>query len=115
MVMVSLLSCLSPLLVVVVEGRGLKGPRDTDLGRSISFREDRSGHYQSSAGFSKSRISVKECILSHAKSRLTSVVVDGDLGPLHLAQHTCRCPCISVVPEAMHEVSHGPLKSTKSF
>ena len=45
------------------EGRGLKGPRDTDLGRSISFGNARSGHYHNSAGFSQSRISVKECVI----------------------------------------------------
>ena len=25
-------------------------------------------------------------------------------------RHTQRCPCLSVVPEATHEASHGPLK-----
>ena len=32
------------------------------------------------------------------------------MGPSQLAQHTLWCPCISVVPEATHEASQGPLK-----
>ena len=43
-----------------------------------------------------------------------SVVVDGVLGPPRLARHTSRCPCISVVPEAAHEASRGPLKGAAS-
>ena len=52
--------------------------------------------------------------LSNAQSRFASVVVDGVLGPPRLALHTCRCPCISVVPEATHEASRGPEKGAVS-
>ena len=48
------------------------------------------------------------------QSRFASVVVDGALGPPRLAQHTGQCPFFSVVPEAMHEESQGPLKGTVS-
>ena len=51
---------------------------------------------------------------TNAKSRFASVVVDGVLGPLRLARQTCRCPCISVVLEATHEASWGPLKGSVS-
>ena len=47
-------------------------------------------------------------------TRFASVVVDGVLGPLRLARHTWRCPCISVVPEATHEASRGPEKGAVS-
>ena len=40
---------------------------------------------------------------TNTQSRFASAVVDGVLGPLRLARHTCRCPCICVVPEATHE------------
>ena len=43
-----------------------------------------------------------------------SVVVDGVLGPLPLVRHTRGCPCFSIVPEAMHEASRGPLKEAVS-
>ena len=45
-----------------------------------------------------------------AQSRFASVV----LGAPCLAQHTCWCPCISVVTEAMHEAFRGPLKGAVS-
>ena len=32
----------------------------------------------------------------------------------NLARRTWWCPCISVVPEAMHEASRGPLKGAVS-
>ena len=51
---------------------------------------------------------------TNAQSRFASVVVDGVLGPLRLARHTLRCPCISVVPEATHEASRGPEKGAMS-
>ena len=51
---------------------------------------------------------------TNAQSRFASVVVDGVLGPPRLAQHTCRYPCISVVPEATCEASRGPEKGAVS-
>ena len=36
------------------------------------------------------------------------------LGLLCLARHTWQCPCISVVPEATHEASRGPLRGAVS-
>ena len=45
-----------------------------------------------------------------ALSRFASFVIDGVLGPPCLVWHTWRRPCISVVPEATHEASQGPLK-----
>ena len=48
---------------------------------------------------------------THTQSRFASDVFDGVLGPPGLAWHTWRtCPCFSVVPEATHKVSRGPLK-----
>ena len=44
----------------------------------------------------------KSAFSTNAQSRFASVVVDGVVGPPRLTQHTCRCPCISVVPEATH-------------
>ena len=41
-------------------------------------------------------------------------VVDCVQGPRRLTLHTCRCPCISVVPEATHEASRGPEKGDVS-
>ena len=49
-----------------------------------------------------------------AQSRFAIVVLNGVLGPLRLAQHTRRCPCVSVVLEATHEVSQGPLMGAVS-
>ena len=43
-----------------------------------------------------------------------SVELDSVLGPLRLARHTCWCPGISVVPEAMLEGSRGPYKGAVS-
>ena len=63
-----------------------------------------------SVDFSQSRIGEKSAFSTNAQSRFASVVVDGVLGPPRLAQYTWRCPCISVVPEAIHEASRGPLK-----
>ena len=55
-------------------------------------------------------ISVKKSAFSsNAQSRFASVVVDGVLVPPRLARHTLQFPCISAVPEAMHEASlKGP-------
>ena len=39
-----------------------------------------------------------------------SVGPDDISGPLRLARHTLQCPCISVVLEATHEASRGPLE-----
>ena len=41
------------------------------------------------------------------------VILDRVLGHLCIARHTRQCPC-TVVPEAMHEESRGPLKSAMS-
>ena len=46
-------------------------------------------------------------VSTNTQSRFASVVLDGVLGPPRIARHTCRCPCISVVPEATHEASRG--------
>ena len=56
----------------------------------------------------------KSAFSTNAQSRFASVVVDGVLGLPRLARHTCRCPCISVVPEATHEASRGPEKGAVS-
>ena len=40
---------------------------------------------------------------------VVSIVVDCVQGLPRLARHTRLCPCISVVLEAMHEASQGPL------
>ena len=50
------------------------------------------------------RTTKRSAFSTNAQSRLASVVVDGVLGPPCLARHTWRCPCISVVPEARHEM-----------
>ena len=52
--------------------------------------------------------------LTNAQSRFASVVLDGVLGPPHLAWHIWRCPCFCVVPEATHKASRGPLKGAVS-
>ena len=39
----------------------------------------------------------------------------GVLGPLHLAWHTWRCPCISIVMEATHEGSQGSKTQTREL
>ena len=46
--------------------------------------------------------------------KFVSVVLDAVLGPPHLAWHTWWCPWLSVVPEATHEESWGPLKGAVS-
>ena len=51
---------------------------------------------------------------TNAQSRFASVVLYGVLGPPRLAHHASWCPCISVVPEATHEASRGPLKGAVS-
>ena len=56
----------------------------------------------------------RSAISTNALSRFASVVVDCVLGPPRLAQHTCWCPCISVVPDATHEASRGPEKDAVS-
>ena len=43
-----------------------------------------------------------------------SAVLNGVLVPPSLVRHTWRCPCFSVVPEATHEASRGPLKGAVS-
>ena len=45
---------------------------------------------------------------------LHQLLLTGVLGPSRLAQHTLRCPCFSVVPDATHEASRGPLKGSVS-
>ena len=45
---------------------------------------------------------------------LRQFLFDSVLGLPCLARHTCWCPCISVVPEATHEASQGPLKGDVS-
>ena len=52
--------------------------------------------------------------LSIPQSRFALIVLDGVLGPPHLACHTLWCPCVSVVPEAMHEASRDPSKGVVS-
>ena len=51
---------------------------------------------------------------TNAQSRFASAVLSGVLGPPRLARHTWRCPCISVVPEAMHGVRLRPWRGTMS-
>ena len=70
----------------------------------------RSGHKLISVDFHNQGLVQKSASSTNAHSRFASVVVDGVLGPPRLGRHTLRCPCISVVPEAMHKVSQGPLK-----
>ena len=41
-----------------------------------------------SVDFSQSRISVKKCVFEKCTIKFSSVVLDGILGPLRLAQHT---------------------------
>ena len=52
---------------------------------------------------------LKNCVFN-AQSRFASDDLDGVLGPPRLVRHTYLGPCISVVPNAMHEVSRGTLK-----
>ena len=47
---------------------------------------------------------------TNALSRFASLIPDG----VHSAAHLTRCPCFSVVPEAMHEANQWPLKGTVS-
>ena len=56
----------------------------------------------------------KRAFSTKARSRFAPAVFDSVLGPLCLSQHTCLCPCSSVIPEATHEVSWGPLQSAVS-
>ena len=56
---------------------------------------------------------LKNCVFN-AQSRFASDDLDGVLGPPRLAQHSWRCPCISVVPEATHEASRGPERGAVS-
>ena len=65
-----------------------------------------------SVDFSQSRINVKKCVFN--KRTIKAIDLDGVLGPPRLARHTWLCPCISVVPEARHEASRGPLKGAVS-
>ena len=80
---------------------------------SLSLLTDtRSGY---SVDFSKSRISVNKCVFNKRTiARFASAVFDGLLESLRLARHTWWCPCISVVQEATHESSWGPLKAAVS-
>ena len=50
----------------------------------------------------------KKCVFI---KRFESAVLDSVLGPARLARHTWQCPCFSVVPKAMQEVSRGPLRA----
>ena len=43
-----------------------------------------------------------------------TVVLDSVLQPMGLARHTLQRPLFSVVPEATHEASRGPLKGAVS-
>ena len=56
----------------------------------------------------------KSAFSTNTQSRFASCVFDGVLGTPRVAQHTWRCPCISVVPEATHEASRGPEKGAVS-
>ena len=55
---------------------------------------------------SQSGIFVKKCVgcFTNTQSRFVTVVLNGVLRPPHLSCHFWECPCISKVPEAMHEV-----------
>ena len=69
-----------------------------------------------SVGFSQSRIGVEKFVIINAHNqglRQVFLTVAWE-GPLCLARHTWRCPCFSVVPEATHEASRGPLKGAVS-
>ena len=52
--------------------------------------------------------------LQTQQSRFASILLDGVLGPTHLARHTWQRYCISLVPESTHEASWGPLKGAVS-
>ena len=77
----------------------------------------RSGHYLNSIllTFQNQGSVRKSAFSTNAQSRFASVGVDGVLGPPRLAQHTLRCPCISVVPEATDEASRGSETETKEL
>ena len=63
-----------------------------------------------SFGFSQSWIHV-ECVgFFYKKGQIKVCILDSILGPSHLVSHTLQCPCFSVVLEATHEASRGPLK-----
>ena len=59
-------------------------------------------------------IGEKKCVFNKRKIKVCVSWYDGVLGPPRLARHTWRCLCISVVPEATHEASQGPLKGAMS-
>ena len=70
-----------------------------------------------SVDFSQSRIGLKSAFSTNPQSSFINQVhlfFNGVLGPLHLTRHTWRCPSISVVPEATHKASRGPLKGVMS-
>ena len=48
------------------------------------------------------------------QSRFAPIGLDSVLGLPRLAQHTYRCPCISVVPDAKQRASRGPLMGAAS-
>ena len=62
----------------------------------------------------------KKCVFDRHRAKvLGSVVLEGVLGPPHLSQNTCRCPCISAILEATHKLRlrelEGRCVSSKSL
>ena len=51
---------------------------------------------------------------TNAQTMSASAIFNGVLGTPRPARHTWRCPCFSVVLEATHEASPGPLKGAVS-
>ena len=63
-----------------------------------------------SVDFSQSRIGVKKCVFNKRTVKVCLSCCWRCPGTSPLARNNWRCPCISVVPEATHEASQGPLK-----
>ena len=59
-----------------------------------------------SVEFSRSRIGLSKCVFNKRTIKVHK--------KLHLARHTRRRPCLSVVPESTHKGSQGPLKGATS-
>ena len=79
----------------------------------LSVNSSKSGHQLNfyPLDFSLSRIGVNRCV---SNKRTIKVYVSCFQQWATVTQHTWQRPCISVVPEAMHEASWGPLKGTVS-
>ena len=60
------------------------------------------------------RATNKSAFSTSAQSRFASIVLDGVLGPLHLASNTWRWPCISVAPKQRTRRGWGSLKGAVS-